>query len=225
MPSERDLAIHRKLLVSDIFIPESETVHQKCYERRDVVYRHGDGAAYFYKQLSGFIAIELYMKDGRRQLAEIDFPGEIFGFTPEEAHHDTAVALQASTVRIMSQADLQFGEAACMDVTRRLGRQLRKSHDHVLTMGRKTAEQRVCHLLSQLADASEQHDAPYPAQCGAIRLQVPLTRGEMADYLGLSLETVCRTMTCLQRKCLIEIGPRQRDVTLLRPDKLRTMAG
>jgi CRP/FNR family transcriptional regulator len=92
-------------------------------------------------------------------------------------------------------------------------------------MGRKTAEQRVCHLLSQLADASEQNDAEHSAAPGSIRLQVPLTRAEMGDYLGLSLETVCRTMTCLQRKRLIEIGPRQRDITLLRQDRLRAMAG
>lgn len=225
MSFERDVAIHRKLLASDISIPTSDAIHQKIYDRHDVIYRNGDDAVCFYKLLSGFIAIELYMKDGRRQLAEIVFPGEIFGFTPEEIHHDTAVALQASTVRIMRHTDLQFGETACMDVTRRLGRQLMKSHDHVLTMGRRSAEQRVCHLLSQLADATGQHDPDPPERRAAMRLQVPLTRGEMADYLGLSLETVCRTMTCLQRRCLIEIGPRQRDVTLLRPDKLRAMAG
>lgn len=198
----------------------------RAYPKRSVVFRQGDRATHLYRVESGAVALELFLEDGRRQLAEILLPGDLCGFAVDEAYHETAVALEPTVLCAMRQCDLDRMEAVGWDIALQAGRQIARTHDHILALGRKTAQERICQLMLRLAGVMG--DRPH-ASTGAlsepIHLHVPLTRGEMGDYLGLSLETVCRTMSALQKQGVVRTGPRQGDVTVLAPDEIRLMAG
>ena len=107
--------------------------------------------------------------------------------------------------------------------TRSFERKICALHEHAVSLGRKTAEERVCSLLMSVAGEAQgrlQSGVPSrvaPSQAASSRvacrtLDVPMTRGEIGDYLGLSLETVCRILSDLQHQVIIEIGCKQGEV-------------
>jgi CRP-like cAMP-binding protein len=198
----------------------------RTYAKRRTIFRQGDPATHLYRVESGAVALELFIADGRRQLVEILVAGDIFGFASDGFLEETAVALTPTVVCAMRLSDLERTTGAGWEVARQAGRQIARSHDHLLALGRKTAQERLCQLLLRLArDAGDRRHAASAERCGPVRLHVPLTRGEMGDYLGLSLETVCRTMSALQQQNLIRVGPRQGDVTIFALDEMRRLAG
>jgi CRP-like cAMP-binding protein len=197
----------------------------RSYAKRHTIFRQGDPATHLYRVESGAVALELFIADGRRQLVEILVAGDLFGFTAAGVLEETAIALEPTVVCVMRLSDLERTERAGWAVARQAGRQIARSYDHLLALGRKNAQERLCQLLLRLARDVGDRPAPARNRRGIIRLHVPLTRGEMGDYLGLSLETVCRTMSALQQQRLIRVGPRQGDVVILALDELRRRAG
>ncbi|MCO4052666.1 MAG: helix-turn-helix domain-containing protein [Bosea sp.] len=198
----------------------------RAYAKRSAIFHQGDPVTHLYRVESGAVALELFLEDGRRQLAEILLPGDFCGFAIEHSYHETAIALQPTVLSVMRQCDLERAGMSGWDVARQAGRQIVRTHDHLLALGRKTAQERICQLLLRLARVIGDRPFQSPRAChGPIRLNVPLTRGEMGDYLGLSLETVCRTMSALQKQGIIEVGPRQGDVTVRAPELISLLAG
>lgn len=197
----------------------------RTFWKRETVFRRGCEATYLYRVKSGVVALELFLKDGRRQLTELVLPGDLCGFGLDGRHCETGVAMQFTVVSLIKTSALERSGVACLDIARQASRQMARSHEHILALGRMSAEERVCHLLDRLAGAfGKRCDATGKGLPQAIQLRVPLTRGEIGDYLGLSLETVCRTMTTLQKQGLLRAGPHHGDVTLLDLNAIQMMA-
>jgi CRP-like cAMP-binding protein len=89
-------------------------------------------------------------------------------------------------------------------------------HDHAVSLGRRTAEERVCSLIVRLCGDG--------AQKGPRSVTLPLTRTEIADYLGLTLETVCRTISALMRRKLLEAGRTKAEISVPNLERLRAAA-
>ena len=186
------------------------------HARDEEVFAEGDTADYVYQVISGSVRTCRTLRDGRRQIDEFHFAGDYFGLEAGDRHRVAAEAMTDTTVRMVRRGVLSDLAAQKPDVARALFRLtvegLQRSQDHVLMLGRKSARERVVGLLVDLADRTGAHG----------ELDVPMSRQDMADYLGLTIETVSRTLTQLQADGVIAI-PTTRHIVLRNGAALRRL--
>lgn len=172
------------------------------FGRHETVYYAGDAATSLFEVVTGSLFIYKLLDDGRRQVVDLLGPGDICGFSMDGRHGATCETLEPTTLLSIDRAMLRTQPEAQERVLRRAEMRVAALQEHAIALGRKTATERIAELLVRLA-------APGGCpQCGrdSARFVTALTRCEMADYLGLTLETVSRTLTCLERKGYIRIG-------------------
>ena len=201
---------------------------QSHFTKRQTVFKHGDPATHLFWVEQGAVMIQQYLKDGRRQLVEIILPGDIRGFSRGQTYGANCETLEPSVLRVCCKKELERCTEFSWLIVRQVERQLCAMQEHALGLGRMTAQERVCALLLKLVGTKfEDPKYLYFHISGALNLhiQLPMTRGEIGDYLGHSLETVCRTMTELQRNSVIEIGQNHRDVVICGFQRLKKLAG
>jgi CRP/FNR family nitrogen fixation transcriptional regulator len=179
---------------------------QVRYAREEEIFGEGEPADHVYKVLSGGVRTYRILRDGRRQIDEFHFAGGHFGIEAGSEHRTTAEAITDATVLVARRVSLSDLSDQGGDVARQLLQLtvegLRRTQDHVVLLGRKSACERVASLLLDLAE-----------RAGNPRtLDVPMSRQDMADYLGLTIETVSRTLTQLQGDGMIEIPTSRRIV-------------
>lgn len=184
--------------------------------RGSAIFYEGDPADWVYKVVSGAVRTSKLMADGRRYIADFLFPGDFFGLNDRTYRTFTAEAIcDAIIVRWPRHV---FDGAVADDP--RLGRflltmlcgGLSVAHDRMLLLGRKTAVERIASFLVEMA-ARESRD----------RIELPMTRADIADYLGLTVETVSRILTQLKTDRVIQLaGPTH--VTILDEAALRGIA-
>jgi CRP/FNR family transcriptional regulator, nitrogen fixation regulation protein len=172
---------------------------RRSYSRDNEIYADGDSADCWYKVVSGTVRICKLLGDGRRHISEFYFAGDCFGQTAAGARVVSAEAV--GDVMVMRYprrlADRLMDEdqrlARCLyDETLR---DLVHSQARMLLLGRMTAAERVA---SFLLDVAERRDA--------IRtVDLPMSRNDIADYLGLAIETVCRVLSAFKRDGVIGI--------------------
>ena len=176
------------------------------YAREEEIFGEGEPATYVYKVLSGAVRTCRILRDGRRQIDEFHFAGGYFGIEAGAEHRTSAEAITDSTVLLVRRVGVGELAAQDSDLARQLFRLtvegLQRTQDHVVLLGRKSASERVASLLLDLSQRAGQPRI----------LEVPMSRQDMADYLGLTIETVSRTLTQLQADGLIEIPTSRRIV-------------
>jgi CRP/FNR family nitrogen fixation transcriptional regulator len=176
------------------------------YAREEEIFGEGEPADYVYKVLSGAVRTYRILRDGRRQIDEFHFAGGYFGIEAGAEHRASAEAITDATVLVARRISLSDLSSQGGEVARQLLQLtvagLRRTQDHVVLLGRKSACER---LASLLLDLDERAGNPRT-------LDVPMSRQDMADYLGLTIETVSRTLTQLQAEGLIEIPVSRRIV-------------
>jgi CRP/FNR family nitrogen fixation transcriptional regulator len=162
------------------------------YAREEEIFGEGEPAEYVYQVLSGAVRTYRVLRDGRRQIDEFHFTGGFFGIEAGAEHRTTAEAIADSTILVARRVSMNDLAAQRGDITRQLLKVtidgMQRRQDHVVLLGRKSACERVASLLIDLA---ERGGDPHV-------LDVPMSRQDMADYLGLTIETVSRTLTQLQ---------------------------
>ncbi len=198
---------------------------QLTFAKRQIVCRHGDPATHLFWVEHGAVMVQQYLEDGRRQLVEIVLPGGICGLSQHQLYSATCETLQPSVLRACRKSELErHGELGWV-VEHQVERQLCAAQEHALGLGRMTAQERVCALLSRFANQRPMLHFERQTHGPGLSIQLPMTRGEIGDYLGLSLETVCRTMTDLQRKGVITIGRHHGDVIIQSVKRLKRLGG
>lgn len=180
---------------------------RQSYAQGETIFDEGQRADRVYQLTSGSLRTCRILRDGRRQIEAFHFAGDVFGLEGGETYRVAAQTLGPVQVRVMPRSALKALAHERGDVARRLleltTENLRRCQDHVLMLGRRTACERVAALLLDLAERT-----------GAdALLDVPMTRQDMADYLGLTIETVSRTFTQFQHEGLIAL-PTTRKVLL-----------
>lgn len=195
------------------------------YLKHQTVFRVGDPATRLFEVIEGAVMVYQLLDDGRRQVVDLVLPGGICGFSSSGHYASTGEALKWCLVLGHAKSDVACTDALRQKLAASAEQHICRLHQHALTLGRKTAEERVCTLLMRFAEANigfEDQDGLAPR--GGLLLDLPMTRGEMGDYLGLSLETVCRTLSDMQQKAVIEIGRKQGEVRICNLRRLRTLA-
>jgi CRP/FNR family nitrogen fixation transcriptional regulator len=185
------------------------------FGRNGEIYGEGEPADYVYKVLSGTVRTYKVMADGRRQIGAFHLPGDVFGLEVGEEHAFSAEAVAPSKVLVAKRSAL-FGLAARDgDVARPLwtltGRELARVQEHLMLLV-KTAQERVVGFLFEMAARRPASDT----------VELPMSRQDIADYLGLTIETVSRTLTSLEDEAAIEL-PNCRRIVLRNRPALREM--
>lgn len=189
------------------------------FEANETIFAEGDDANYVYKIRSGAVRLCKLLADGRRQIIDFALAGDHFGFELGNEHAITAEALGPVVVLKCARTRLERLERERLDVGQWLMQMLRRdlwaAQNHLLMLGRQTAKERVASFLLLM---SEKHK---PDAKGGI--DIPMSRQDIADYLGLTIETVCRALSDLKRARIITI-PNRHQIVIRNTDVLESMA-
>ena len=176
------------------------------YARNVEIYGEGEPAEYLYKVISGAVRITKLLDDGRRQVTAFHLPGEIFGLELGNEHRFSAEAITDSSILVVKRSTVLALAGRDGEVARQLwtltADALQRVQDHMLVLGCMNAKERVASFLLQLAKRIS----------GGDELELPMSRQDIADYLGLTIETVSRTMTQLENDAAIGLPTSRRIV-------------
>ena len=150
----------------------------------------GADATHLYRVVSGVVKVYRTLADGRCQITGFLFAGDFLGFAPEDTYVYGADAIGPVTLsrfaRTKVEQLVEVSPLVARLLLRRACSELIAAQDQMLLLGRKTARERVASFLLLMA-----------RRAGSDTITLPMTRAEMADYLGLTIETVSRTLTQL----------------------------
>jgi len=191
------------------------------FERNDAIYYEGDDAGACYKVVSGMVRLCKLTEDGRRQITSFLMAGDVFGWTDDDTRAFSAEAVTDVRVEKISRARIEDG----MRTDPAMGRsflmlisgQLAAAHDHLLLLGRMTASERIAWFLLDLVKRLRDRGAKPGA------LDLAMNRKDIADYLGLTIETVSRVLNQLKRSGIITLSTPEH-VGLTRTEALERMA-
>jgi CRP/FNR family nitrogen fixation transcriptional regulator len=165
------------------------------FTRDEEVFAQEEPADLVYQVVSGAVRTTCLMADGRRHVGGFYFPGDFFGVEFADMHAFAAEALCDSVILVIKRSVADRDIDLQRQLWRAASRELSRSQGHLLLLSRKTALERVSSFLIDMAER----------QGGSDRLFLPMGRQDMADYLGLTIETVSRMMTRLCADGLIEM--------------------
>jgi CRP/FNR family nitrogen fixation transcriptional regulator len=176
------------------------------FARNAEIYSENEPIEYLYRVISGAVRAYKVLNDGRRQIGAFYLPGDIFALEVGDEHLFSAEAIVDSEVLVVKRSVLVALAARDIKVAGHLcmltAEELQRAHDHLLLLI-KAAQERVASFLLEMAARS----------ASANELHLPMTRQDVADYLGLTIETVSRTLTQLQKSGTIKI-PTSRHIIL-----------
>jgi CRP-like cAMP-binding protein len=168
------------------------------FKRNGEIYGENEPADYLYKVVSGAVRTYKVLTDGRRQVGAFHLPGDVFGLESGDVHAFSAEAVTDAKVLVIKRSALASLAARDNGVARELwsltSSELRRAQNHVLALMR-TAEERVAGFLMEMAGRASRGN----------RIELPMSRQDIADYLGLTVETVSRTLTHLESVGAIEL--------------------
>jgi CRP/FNR family nitrogen fixation transcriptional regulator len=181
---------------------------RRAFGRGQAIFAEGEPCSIFYKVVSGTVRTVKLLVDGRRQIDAFHFPGDVFGLEGGETHRFTAEAVDKVVVAAyrngnfgrLVQSDPAFGEQLMTSMLSSLDR----AHDHMVLLGRATALEKMAGFLLAIANRC----------ASATRAELPMQRSDIADHLGLTIETVSRTLTQMVRDGLIRLTDAGRTVIL-----------
>ena len=185
------------------------------YKKGTEIFGETEPADYIYQVIEGAVRSHKLLSDGRRQIGAFHLAGDIFGLESGDFHRFTAEAIVDTTVRLMKRESLKRVAKTDAAIVRSLLNMttdnLQHAEDHMLLLGRKTSVERVAAFLLEM-----------DRRLTAVGVMVlPMCRRDIADYLGLTLETVSRALSALHKKGFIEfLGQTQREIVVLNPGGL-----
>ncbi|WP_428643841.1 Crp/Fnr family transcriptional regulator [Roseibium sp.] len=177
------------------------------YDTHSVIYYEGDPAKRLYELVKGSVMLYKLLPDGRRQVVEVLRPGDIFGLAGSEENDCTAETLTSSEIQEIDLKQVEMSDKLQRTLTRCLTNQMRVLHEHAVLLGRKSAVERVASFLMHLVPdrGGVGCVGPFHESDDSCDLQLYMTRQEIADYLGLTIETVSRVVSDLKRRGVIRV--------------------
>ncbi len=187
------------------------------YPRNTEIFGENEPAEYLYKVVSGSVRTYKILTDGRRQIGGFYMPGDVFGLEFADEHSMSAEAICETKILVVKRSALNALAGRDASVARQLfaltGRELGRVQDRIMLLI-KSAQERVASFLLEMADRASGNNS----------IELPMSRLDIADYLGLTIETVSRTLTSLECAAAIEV-PSSRRIVLRNRPALRRMNG
>jgi CRP/FNR family transcriptional regulator len=192
------------------------------YLPKQDIFFEGDAKQYIYRVESGAVCLYKTMADGRRQIFDFAFPGDLIGLGASSTYSSSAQAIGSASLKSIPLARLY--QLAAKDAGFALGlygavsAQLDATRELLLTLGQQCAIERVAIFLLTLSQRSARQGK------NPNLLSIPMTRSDIADLLGTTIETVSRSLTKLRQQRLIQIVPGS-IIQILNMDGLKALAG
>jgi CRP-like cAMP-binding protein len=195
-----DLAHAQVIPLAPAMSVRGVTMH---FARKEEIYGEGEEATFLYKVISGVVRTCAFDANGRRLIEGFYLPGEIFGLEQGETHTFSAEAVCDATIAAIPRAAIaratDSDRTAAVTLWNITAQKLANTHQHLIMLGKKSAAERVAAFLLHIA-----------GRLGGAGVTLPMSRTDIADYLGLTIETVSRTFSKLERDRTISLdGARQ----------------
>ncbi len=193
------------------------TTHERPLDMHEHLFMIGDKQTHLYQILEGVIGVYKMLPDGRRQIVTFYYPGDMIGGGDKSNWTQHAEALcnakvrciPVSTVDTLITTEPGFGQA----LMSMLATELEETRDQLLSLGRKSALEKVATFLLRISRRNKREGADESL------LHLPMKRAEIADYLGLTIETVSRNITKLKTTGIIRLESKSeisvKDISLL----------
>lgn len=190
---------------------EKGRIHQTVmFAANEEIYGQGEPATALYQVAFGTVRLYRLLADGRRQISAFHVAGEVFGFESEADHHFFAEAISSAGVHVFRKPLDPATASIILPVALKA---LVRAQEHLLVIGRQSAGERVAAFLLDMQER----------QGGLSTVELAMPRSDIADYLGLTIETVSRNFSKFRARGLIRLVG-ARTVTIARPDALRSLS-
>lgn len=174
----------------------------KSLKKGKYLYFEGDDVTHLFLIESGVVRLTRVLEDGRRQVIAFGYPGDIIGFPAGDTHHTDCDALSEAKLCVIPRKALSNShhdpelhrvliDAALAEIS--------AMQDHFMMLGRKSAAEKVASFLKVLLERIGDADRVPPI------IELPMSRADIADFLGLTTETVCRCLTALRKLEIIRL--------------------
>ena len=194
---------------------------QRRIEAKEFVFVEGDPANHIHLIEDGAVALFKILSDGRRQILGFAYPGDFIGLGLQGEHIMSAQAIKRARIRSMPLTALHkiatIDPGLSFKLYQVIAEELAATRNLMMTTGHRSACERVVAFLLALSRRNERCGEPEDI------IHLPMTRTDIADYLGLTIETVSRTLTKLKTKGFIDL-PQSTRVILLDMIELQRLA-
>lgn len=176
----------------------------RALDAKEHAFAEGDIRAHLFRVESGAICLYRVMPDGRRQVLGFAYPGDLVGFGSLSEYQFNAQATKRTRLRLLAWSTVQHtarqDAALGLRLYEAISNELAAAHDLLLTTGQRSAAERVAAFLLAMSRRAE--------RCGqdATVIDLPMTRADIGDFLGLTIETVSRTFTKLRQQGIIDLA-------------------
>ena len=188
-----------------------------AFARNTEIFGENEPADYLYKLVSGTVRTYKILNDGRRQIGGFYLPGDVFGLEFGDEHTQSAEAMTDAKVLVIKRSALtglaERDAAVARELYTLTARELRRVQERIPLLI-KSARERVASFLLEMAERVPHSDS----------IELPMSRQDIADYLGLTIETVSRTFTALEGLATIDV-PTSRHIVLRNRAALSRMNG
>lgn len=185
------------------------------------IFFNGDEYAFVFQILDGVVRTSKTLPDGSRVILSFSYPGDIVGLSDKPTHCSDCDAITNATLRIYTKATfynlVQNDPDFCRLFLKFTTKEISRMQDHFVMISKKSAPERLALFLCDTMER-ERITAGDP-----IKLSLPMKRSDIADFLGLTMETVCRQLSRLRREGAIEFA-KSKLITVLQPKKLKAIA-
>jgi CRP/FNR family nitrogen fixation transcriptional regulator len=180
------------------------------YPSDATIYAQGDNAGHLYMVEFGTVRISRITADGRRQITSFCLAGDVFGLEEGDEHEFSAESVDGAGIRVLRPLNAARFAESLLSLALRRFTQVQK---HILLLGRLGANEKMAHFLVDMMDR----------QGGDDIVNLPMQRGDIADYLGITFETVSRVLRVFKDRGIIRLNTISQ-VEILDEDSLVMMA-
>lgn len=164
------------------------------------LFREGDAATHLHEIRSGVLRLTRVLENGRRKVIAFGLPGDIIGFPNGDLHHTDCDVIATADLIVHRRQTLESGDGDPQTHQRLLRAALREINamqDHFMMLARKSALEKVASFLLVLCRRTGR------AMGDGTAFSLPMSRADIADFLGLTIETVSRSISCLRKRGMI----------------------
>lgn len=173
------------------------------------IYAQGDDTGPLYLVEFGTVRICQMTADGRRQVTSFCYAGDVFGLEPGSEHEFYAESVDGAGIRVLRPANAAGFAQKLLSLTLR---RFARMESHLVLLGRLSANEKMASFLCDLLDRQASDDV----------INLPMQRADIADYLGLTFETVSRVLRVLKDKGIIRVTSVDR-IDVIDADALRSL--
>ncbi len=188
-----------------------------------IIHAEGEKPSYFCAVMTGVVKLMKSLPNGDQQIVGLLLPGDFLGRPFGQDSRSSAVAATHVKLCWFPRAVVEGLASESRALERwlfdRVSDELEKAQDWIVLLGRMTAEQRIATFILSVVRSTRLGDTAAPESSGEIRIELPLSRTEIADYLGLTIETVSRQIARLRERGVITVGA-SRAMIIRQPDVL-----